>query len=584
MSKDNLTVAYFDAEMRYLREAAQEYADLFPERARALNLDRPGALDPSVEQLFQGFAFLMGRLREKLDDDLPELTEGLIDWVRPQFMRLIPSLCIVEFSPDIHEMKVCETVRKGFEVRSQPIGPHRVRCRYTTTQDLTLRGLSLDTVQVAQRADGRSVISLGFSRGNLLSWDAMALQDIPLYLNASAPIASALHQALTLGVHTVYLRSGNSDRAVLDVHFAAKGFADADRLWPEVESRSGGSPLLMEYFSFPEKFMFVTLRGLEHGRFEAHSKTFVIDVVLDQPWPRAFSLGPEHIRLHAVPVVNVFALEAEPLTLDPIQSDYRVRPLESQDGHIEIYSVDSVVAVKHAERQAYRPFTCFQHRAKDAAERYFHTRLKRAPNGLHDTWLILSGEGFELDRSNPAQRLSLQLTGTHGHLPRMALASAVLDTPAHAPRRTLNVRNLCPPTMPRYPPEGNRLHWRVLSHLGSNFLPMLDSAEVLRNTLALYDWSDSEHNRRRLQAIVDVHHHLIERFEKGFLKRGVGIEISLDAAAFVGEGDISLFGEMLSRFFAQYADIHLFNQLTLVVQPQATCLRWPERHSERVPG
>jgi hypothetical protein len=33
-----------------------------------------------VERLFEGFAFLMGRLREKLDDDLPELTEGLVLW------------------------------------------------------------------------------------------------------------------------------------------------------------------------------------------------------------------------------------------------------------------------------------------------------------------------------------------------------------------------------------------------------------------------------------------------------------------------------------------------------------------------
>lgn len=41
-----------------------------------LNLDKPGARDPYVERLFEGFAFLMGRLREKLDDDLPELTEG----------------------------------------------------------------------------------------------------------------------------------------------------------------------------------------------------------------------------------------------------------------------------------------------------------------------------------------------------------------------------------------------------------------------------------------------------------------------------------------------------------------------------
>ncbi|MFK0088041.1 type VI secretion system protein TssA [Pseudomonas sp. NPDC090755] len=124
----------------------------------------------------------------------------------------------------------------------------------------------------------------------------------------------------------------------------------------------------------------------------------------------------------------------------------------------------------------------------------------------------------------------------------------------------------------------------LMARVGSNFLPMLDSAEVLRGTLALYDWEGGELNRRRLEAIVEVKHHLIQRFEKGFLLRGVDIEITLDANGFCGEGDISLFGEMLNRFFALYADIHLFNQLTLILQPSGKCLQWSENHSQRVPG
>lgn len=208
MSKDNPTLAYFDAEMRYLREAAKEYGAAFPDRAAALNLDKPGAQDPAVEQLFEGFAFLMGRLREKLDDDLPELTEGLVGLVRPQYLRMIPSLSIVEFSPDIHEMKTSETICKGFEVRSRPVGAQGTRCRYTTTQDLTMRALALDAVEVGQQADGRSVIKLCFSLGKLMKGDTLDLSNLPVYLNASAPVASALHQALALNARKVYLRRG----------------------------------------------------------------------------------------------------------------------------------------------------------------------------------------------------------------------------------------------------------------------------------------------------------------------------------------------------------------------------------------
>lgn len=588
MSKDNPTLAYFDAEMRYLREAAKEYGAAFPDRAAALNLDKPGAHDTAVEQLFQGFAFLMGRLREKLDDDLPELTEGLIGLVRPQYLRMIPSLSIVELSPDIHDMKTCETLRKGFEVRSRPVGPKGTRCRYTTTQDLTLRALALDTVEVGQQADGRSVITLRFSLGKLIKADTIDLCNLPLYLNASAPMASALHQALAINARKVYLRRGDLEREEIGVRFAPKGFGDEDRLWPQGDDRSSDCPLLLEYFSFPEKFMFFTLKGLEQVKFEASTKAFALEVVLDQPWPRGFALSAEHVRLHAVPVINLFALEADPLTLHPLQTDYRVRPLDAHDAGTEIYSVDGVMAAKGSARAEYVPFAHFQHRGgtvrNDAPERYFHTRLKCAPGGSHDTWLILGGDGFEQDRSNPAQRLTLQLTGTNGHVPRMVLAETVLDQPARSSRRKLTVRNLCAPTMPCYAPDKDRFHWRVLSSMGSSFLPLLDSAEVLRNTLALYDWTGNDLNRRRLQSIIEVRHYLIQRFEGGFLLRGVDIEVTLDAGHFAGEGDICLFGELLSRFFAQYADIHLFNRLTLILHPQDKCLRWSENHSQRVPG
>ena len=586
---DNLTLRYFDAEMRYLREAGKEFAEAFPDRAAQLNLDKAGAHDPYVERLFEGFAFLMGRLREKLDDDLPELTEGLVSLLWPHYLRTIPSLSIVELAPDLKEMKRSERIASGFEVLSQPIGPHRTQCRYTTTQDLTLRPLALESVRLAHEPDGRSVLRLRFTCGAMTDWNETDLSRLPLYLNADAPLASALHQALTLNTQAMYVRMpGQADRQLLRGHFMPKGFADEDRLWPKGDSAFSGYQLLLEYFTFREKFMFVTLCGLEQLHIIQGTPWFELEVVLGQSWPQAFNLSAGHICLHAVPVINLFILESDPLDLAPLQSDYLLRPMRLQDGHTEIYSVDQVTSSRNTERQDYVPFTSFRHKGgmlrDEAPERYFHTRLKRGANGLHDTWLILGGEGFDKDLLLKDASLSLRLTGTHGQLPRKALQSTLLDTLVQSTRAGLRVRNLCAPTLPCYPPNRDRFHWRVLSHLGSNFLPMLDNAEVLRGTLALYDWTGSELNRRRLAAIVEVRHHLIQRFEKGFLLRGVDIEVTLDANGFSGEGDISLFGEMLHRFFGLYADIHLFNQLTLILQPTGKCLRWNENHSQRIPG
>lgn len=53
---DDLTLRYYEAEMRYLREAGKEFSRAHPDRAAMLNLDKTGARDPYVERLFEGFA------------------------------------------------------------------------------------------------------------------------------------------------------------------------------------------------------------------------------------------------------------------------------------------------------------------------------------------------------------------------------------------------------------------------------------------------------------------------------------------------------------------------------------------------
>lgn len=73
-----------------------------------------------------------------------------------------------------------------------------------------------------------------------------------------------------------------------------------------------------------------------------------------------------------------------------------------QDGHTEIYSVDNIHGAVKNGKHPYVPFTSFRHRGgmmrHDAPERYYHTRVKRGPSGLYDTWLILGGSSFELEQ------------------------------------------------------------------------------------------------------------------------------------------------------------------------------------------
>lgn len=93
-----------------------------------LDLDKVGTPDPYVERLFEGVAFSMERLREKIDDDLPELTEGLVSILWPHYLRTIPWLSVVALTPELPTMKMAETVLAGLEIYSRPVGPKNTVC------------------------------------------------------------------------------------------------------------------------------------------------------------------------------------------------------------------------------------------------------------------------------------------------------------------------------------------------------------------------------------------------------------------------------------------------------------------------
>lgn len=63
---DDLTLRYFDAEMRYLREAAKAFAQAHPDRAAMLDLDKAGTPDPYVSACLKALPFPLVACAKKL--------------------------------------------------------------------------------------------------------------------------------------------------------------------------------------------------------------------------------------------------------------------------------------------------------------------------------------------------------------------------------------------------------------------------------------------------------------------------------------------------------------------------------------
>lgn len=87
---------YYQSELNALRQLGRRFCERNPALAPFLG-DR--GRDPDVERLLEGFAFLTGRLRQKLDDQLPELSHSLMHLLWPNYMRPIPAFSMLQFAP-----------------------------------------------------------------------------------------------------------------------------------------------------------------------------------------------------------------------------------------------------------------------------------------------------------------------------------------------------------------------------------------------------------------------------------------------------------------------------------------------------
>jgi type VI secretion system protein ImpG len=592
---DNPLLKYYEAEMRYLREASGEFAATQPDTARRLGLTGLGPREDNVEQLFQGFAFLMGRMRMKLDDAVPELTDPMIESLWPHAGRTIPSLAILECVPRPDATRGADTLPAGLQVRSNAVGSEGTICTYRTTQPVRMLPLRLREASSTVRADGRTVIRITFELLHLDQRERDDLSRIRLYLHGDRPTASALYAAFTRHVDTIGVRMPqiHEGRVQPQPRMAVKaaGFGHETRLWPSDDGQRGQTldreQTMLEYFAFPAKFHFVDLCGFDVVSVPAGETRIEFEILLQGPLVGDVTFSADNLRLFCTPVINLFEIDAEPLQPNAHERDYRVRAPDADGAHVEPYEALSVIAtdLDSAAQHDYVPFRTFQHRGgmlrHDAPGRYFHTTMGDSVAGGRQMWITLGGHVWDKSDETvreefgqkseiiPDAHVSVRVLANNGMLPRMALRESAITTTSSNAGGIGRVRNLTQPTPPLYPPRGRDYQWQVVSHFSGHEFNVLDT-EVLRGVLALYEWSGQTDNTKRIAAILDVWIEPRNVIRKGGLLREFEIHVELDPAAFAGPGDVVLFGDVLSHFVGRYAGYHYSVRLVLHVNGQQT--------------
>lgn len=584
---------YYQSELTALRQLGKRFAERSP--ALAPFLGQSGR-DPDVERLLEGFAFLTGRLRQKLDDELPELTHSLMHLLWPNYMRPLPAFSMLQFDP-LKRPGGALLVPRHTPVESKPI--QGVTCRFRTAFATEVLPLALNGLDYSVKGDG-ALLSLRLAMSADGHLGDLDLKQLRLHLSGERYISQLLYLSLLRhlgGVQLVLLNAagkplqGADERPLLPLQLPASsvqpvGFSEDQALIPYPLNTFRGYRYLQEYFAFQDKFLFVDLLGLdalkrvpEDVLKQAHGIELRFDI--HKAGVQRIRPTLDNVRLYCTPVVNLFAHDAIPIRLDGKQDQYLLLPSELDSEHCGVFSVDRVTGWKPGGKgyEEYVPFESFEHDASfDVPLARPHYSVRQQPSLLGDgleTYL-----SFGLRNLDQHETLSIELTCTNQNLPRQ-LGLGDICMPCEDTPEFLTFRNISAVTPSYAPPLHRDFLWKLISNMSLNYLSLanVDALKVILETYDLpryYDQHAEKVSKRLLDGLKSISHQHVDRLHRGLPVRGVRTQLTINPEGYVGEGDLFLFATVLNEFFALYASLNSYHELR-VQSTQGEVYQWTPR-------
>jgi type VI secretion system protein ImpG len=575
---------YYQDELTYLRDLGREFAAAYP--AVAPMLAAAGA-DPEVERLLEGVAFLTGKIRQKLDDELPEVIHSVASLLFPHYLRQLPATSIVEFTPLPNVVRERLTVPRDSEVGSVPVDG--TSCRFRTTMDVELTPLAIEDVRLDTGAQLAQSLRIGVRVAGGVALSAIGLRKLCFYIHGERRVQDDLR--LWIGAHLERVSLATVDDSGRDTVVATLpaaavklvGFEEEESLIPFPRTVYPGFRLLQEYFILPQKFAFFEVSGLESLPADKVEGRFAIHLQFRDSMPPGTRVAKESLRLFCSPVINLFEHTADPIKPDPTKYEYLARPSGSAPAAHEIYEIGNVVGIarRTSQRVSIPPFFAFQHELEaDAAARGLFYQKHLRPAAVGDGVDIYLSFGSPEDQANVPELdvISVEAVCTNRRLPAQLKVGDVRVATATSPAIATftNITSVSPPLPP---PLGRELEWRVLAHMAMSYRSITE-IEVLKATVDIYnfpalvDRQAARANQLRIAAIKAIKVRPTDRLYRGAPVRGVAADVELDEGGFAGEGEMYLFASILDRMLSSYVSLNSFTQLTVTGTNTRAVYRW----------
>ncbi|MFO8174410.1 MAG: type VI secretion system baseplate subunit TssF [Longimicrobiales bacterium] len=607
---------YYERELRYLRELGKEFAEQHGEVAKGLRMEAGRWADPHVERLLEGFAFLSARVHRRIDDDFSEMSQAILNIVYPHYLRPIPSMSVVQMEVDPDQgISSGVRVEAGQTLVSPPTREGGVRCRFRSCYPAKLwpikvtrarwqspHGLKLGSP--AREVAAVLSVTLGGTGG--LRFGELELDTLRFYLDGDLPLMSSLYEILDNNCTEILVRDpSDPEGQVVRLPGSALtpvGFEKDEGMLPLPRNSFLGYRILQEYFTFPYKFLFLDVSGLE--RLSAVDFGDEVEVLFlmgpfsgsERQEALARGVTRDTLRLGCTPVINLFQTESEPIRLDHRRAEYLLRAKgATRDFAPQIFSVDEVEAVVgiQPKRQPLEPFFSYRNREETGRQSVFWHVRRFPSNWLEDgatdvSLAFVDPSGNTIRPEFPS--VSSRLTCFNGTLPSKLPIGTDHDFHAEGGEGSAMARvvSLMHPTEPIAPPLGSSTFWRIVSQLSLNYLSLVDEGgAALREVLSLYSFADPEAGEKQIQGIVRVESsntHARVRGDHGLsFARGRKVTVEFDEEFFSG-GRIYLLASVLERFLGLYTNMNSFTQLEAKVrsrQKTYTLRTWNPRAGQK---
>lgn len=570
---------YYLQELAALRDLGAEFAEAHPSIASMLS---GSSADPDVERLLEGVAFLTGLIREKLDDDFPEIIHDLIHLIWPHYLRPLPSAAIVAFQPK-SSLKQALQIKKGVQLASVPVAG--TSCLFQTCFDVEVQPIQILDVSFVETPGMPSAIRVKLETKGI-GLNNLQLKSLRFHLAGDYSSACDKYFILRHYLRRIVIK-GEDQQSSFPLNkeqLQPVGLNMTDGTIPYPGNSFPGYRILQEYFTLPENFLFLDLTGLEEWFNRGDGTRFEIFFELDTIPFQMPRIRSKDFILFATPVLNLFRHEADPVRLDHRMSEYRVRPAASNLSHFQVYSVDSVIGYIQGTAAA-REYQHFDHFNRNGASGpVYNTSQRKSPSRrLTDTYISVSYS--KKDGPPLPETLSIGLTCTNGDLPD-SLQVGDISQPTSSTPEFITFSNISPPTSGAQPPLEKNLLWRLLGHLSLNYTSLAD-IKNLRTLLGLYLFPDTKDrttllaNQKRIDGLQNIRSAPGDRLVNGLMLRGREIHLEARYDHFASQGDLYLFSSILNEFLAVYSTFNSFTRLTLKESLRGEIISWPARIGER---